>query len=149
MSSDESIPSGATPQFGTSNSQATRCECDLWVPPPFCVDPEQRSLYSSERALSAPRYIYLLWVRVHKLGEAKPSGRLLRSYFGHALAAHDAFCWLLSQQQRAGATFQLYSSDLNYENRHQRRCFRFATPPDLSTELGVTFSAWTTQEVLY
>ena len=152
MSNNEPSPctaAPALPQSNTSDSPSWEFNRDLWLPPAYCIDPEQRVIYGRDRNPNAPRYVYLLWIRVYRSGEPTPPLRLWRTYSSHRLANHDAHCWLLSQQQRAGAQTPSFCSDPVYREKHEGRCLRFKTPPELREELRVQYYACTTEEILY
>lgn len=74
---------------------------------------------------------------------------LARTYLSPELAKHDALCWLIHRQNRAGASMQGYFEDLEYEEEHHWRCCYFSSTKNLSEELDVEFSVWTTEERLY
>jgi len=113
-----------------------------------CFDPQLRRRLALERH-SKPGFIYHLYISSQDEGDPVPSPRLWRTYVSHALANHDALCWVLQQQTKAGARVLTYSKDEEYERVHEGRCSRICTDWNLCRELGKMYCAFTIEDRLY
>ena len=113
-----------------------------------CFDPELRGKLALEDH-SRPGYVFHLYISSQEEGEPPSPPRLWRTYTSYALANHDALCWVLQQQLKAGAKDLTYMSDHEYEREYEGRCSRIHTNWNLSKELGKLYCASTTEARLF
>ena len=113
-----------------------------------CFDPEYRKQLACARDPAAPRYVYHLWGGCVKQGESTAKPYLLGAYSSSALAEHDALCWLIQQQNNAGASEETYCTDDDHRDLHRGTRCRYWTSHTMVEEIGYLYVAWTTEEYL-
>src|SRR5271170_6993451 len=113
-----------------------------------CFDTRERRQFVLERR-SKPGFVYHLYVASQDEGQAAPTPRLLRTYLSYTLANHDALCWVLHQQKKAGAKVSTCTKNEEYERKSEGRCSCIHTNWNLCAKLGKIFSAYTTEDRLY
>jgi len=109
---------------------------------PKCLNPEARRELVANQQRDQTGYLYHLWTA------RDYEKNVLRTYISPKLAKHDALCWLISQQNKVGASRESYWEHSQYADDHPRCCY-YCTDDTLFDELGVTFFAWTTEKHLY
>jgi hypothetical protein len=114
-----------------------------------CLNYDARRQLVNDRNPHYPRYVYHLWIGANSEKDPEPVRRLWRTYGCPELAKHDAVCWLIAQQDQAGASTQSYCYDEPYEQKYEGRCFRYCTTEKLFDELRLKFYAWTNEVCLY
>jgi|SRR5271170_4924192 len=86
-----------------------------------CFDPPEKTQLVLERR-SKPGFVYRLYVASQDEGQPAPTPRLLRTYISYTLANHDALCWVLHQQKKAGAKVSTCTKNEEYERKSEGRC---------------------------
>lgn len=105
----------------------------------YYINPGLRRRLARERNPNAPQFVYHLFVEYENHREHPRGPKSLCTYTSYELANHDALCWLLNEQTKAGARVRAYSNDLDYERLHEGRCCSLSTDWKLCEELNLIF----------
>src|SRR5947207_15030377 len=108
-----------------------------------------REQFAAARPMYTPKYVYHLHTLHQEIGKPPAVPQLVRSYASNELGAHDALCWLANMHRKQGAAFLAHYEDEEYKKSTGGRCRKFYTGTQRSIKLGVSFSVWLTEELLY
>jgi hypothetical protein len=108
-----------------------------------------REQYIATRPSNTPKYIYNLHTRRQEIGKPDALPQLVRSYVSSDLTIHDGACWLWDMHKKQGACHFAYVIDEEHKKSNGGGCYKFSTMPFYASKWGVSYSVWTTEELLY